>query len=215
MKHYADVDNHYLAKYLDADILDGFTSSCFFYDKMEEFKLTEVLDMEGHIFSFLWEYSDNTLLEKIDQWKRALKRNHIEFPSDVKIRNENYLYSGKKVYLDIIETDFKTADKSFKDFSAFNVAKNLTQFIVDKSMHIDKLNLNFLDADDPLTRFKNCIKLVDSRWLRAIVLNGYHHGGDLIKIFIHKKEERFLPKHDPLEYEIFENIHVANSLSWM
>lgn len=214
MKYYADVNNHYLAKYLDADILDGFTSSWFFYDKTEEFRLAEVLDMEGNVFSFLWEYSDDTLLEKIDQWKRALKRNHIEVSSDVKIRNEDYLSSEKKAYLDLIETDFKTADKAFKDFSAFNVTKNLTQFIVDKSMNVDKLNLNFLDTDDPLTRFKNCIKLADSRWLRAIVLNGYHHRGDLIKVFIHKKEERFLPKEDQLEYEIFENVYVANSLSW-
>ncbi|RXM65549.1 hypothetical protein [Chryseobacterium sp. CH1] len=158
MKYYADVNNEYLAEYLDSEILDHFTSSWFFYDKSEEFRLAEVLDMDGNVLSFLWEYSDGTLLEKIDQWKRALKRNHIEFSSDVKIRHQDYLCSEKKVYLDIVETDFKGADEAFKDFSAFNIARNLTQFIVDENMQIDDLNLNFLDVDDPLIRFTNCIK---------------------------------------------------------
>lgn len=215
MKYYADVNNNYLAKYLDADLLDGFTSSWFFYDKREEFRLAEVLATDAKVFSFLWEYSDNTLLAKIDQWKRALKRNYIEFSSDAKVHYKDYLCPEKKVYLDIVETDFKGADEAFKDFSAFNVAKNLTQFVVDKNRHVDNLNLNFLDADDPLTRFKNCIKLAGSRWLRAVVLNGYHHRGDLIKVFIHKKEDHFLPEENQLEYEVFENVYIANSLSWM
>ncbi|RXM53252.1 hypothetical protein [Chryseobacterium sp. CH25] len=214
MKYYADVNNEYLAEYLDSEILDHFTSSWFFYDKSEEFRLAEVLDMDGNVLSFLWEYSDGTLLEKIDQWKRALKRNHIEFSSDVKIRHQDYLCSEKKVYLDIVETDFKGADEAFKDFSAFNIARNLTQFIVDENMQIDDLNLNFLDVDDPLIRFTNCIKMVDSKWLRAVALNGYHHRGDLIKVFIHKKGDRFLPEGNQLEYEVFENIYVANSLCW-
>lgn len=214
MKYYADVNNEYLAKYFDSEILDHFTSSWFFYDKSEEFRLTEVLDMDGNVLSFLWEYSDGTLLEKIDQWKRALKRNHIEFSSDVKIRHQDYLFSEKKVYLDIVESDFKGADEVFKDFSAFNIARNLTQFIVDENMQIDDLNLSFLDVDDPSIRFTNCIKMADSKWLRAIVLNGYHHRGDLIKVFIHKKEDCFLSEINRLEYDIFENIYVAQSLSW-
>ncbi|SDI30284.1 hypothetical protein [Chryseobacterium jejuense] len=214
MKYYADVNNDYLAKYLDSGILDQFTSSWFFYEKNEEFRLEELLDAEGNVFSFLWEYSDDSLLEKIDQWKRALKRNHIEFSSDVKIRHQDYLFSEKKVYLDIVKTDFKGADEAFNDFSAFNIARNLTQFIVDENMQIDDLNLSFLDVDDPSIRFTNCIKMTDSKWLRAIVLNGYHHRGDLIKVFIHKKDDRFLPEENQLKYEVFENIYVANSLCW-
>lgn len=214
MRYYADVNNGYLAKYLDAEILDGFTSSWFFYDKTEEFKLAEVLDMEGNVFSFLWEYADDTLSEKIDQWKRALKRNNIQLSSGMKIINKDYLASEKKVYVDIVETDFTTADELFKDSSAFNVAKNLTQFIVDKNMHVDDLNLSFLDTDDPLARFENCIKMIQYQWLDAIVLNGYHHRGDLVKVFIHSKEIHFLPEYNTLIKNIFENIYVANSLSW-
>ncbi|WP_336960303.1 hypothetical protein [Chryseobacterium contaminans] len=214
MRYYADVNNDYLAKYLDAEILDGFTSSWFFYDKTEEFKLAEVLDMEGNVFSFLWEYADDTLSEKIDEWKRALKRNNIQLSSGMKIINKDYLASEKKVYVDIVETDFTTADELFKDFSAFNVAKNLTQFIVDKNMHADDLNLSFLDTANSLARFENCIKMIQYQWLDAIVLNGYHHRGDLVKVFIHSKEIHFLPEHNTLIKNISENIYVANSLSW-
>ncbi|OCA71052.1 hypothetical protein BBH99_13945 [Chryseobacterium contaminans] len=214
MRYYADVNNDYLAKYLDAEILDGFTSSWFFYDKTEEFKLAEVLDMEGNVFSFLWEYADDTLSEKIDEWKRALKRNNIQLSFGMKIINKDYLASEKKVYVDIVETDFTTADELFKNFSAFNVAKNLTQFIVDKNMYADDLNLSFLDTADPLARFENCIKMIQYQWLDAIVLNGYHHRGDLVKVFIHSKEIHFLPEHNTLIKNIFENIYVANSLSW-
>lgn len=214
MKYYADVNNNYLAKYLDSEVLKHFTSSWFFYDHAGEFRLAEVLDIDVTVFSFLWEYSDTALVEKIDQWKRALKRNNIEVPSNIKFRYKDYLSPENKVYLDIAETDCKAADKAFKDFSVFNTAKNLTQFIVDKNIHVEDLDLSFLDIDDPLTRLKNCIKMTDSKWLRAVVLNGYHHRGDLIKVLIHKKEECFLPEEHQLEYEVFENIYVANSLCW-
>ncbi|MDN3693665.1 hypothetical protein QWZ06_15880 [Chryseobacterium tructae] len=214
MKYYEDVNHYYLAKYLDSKDLGQFTSSWVFYDRDEEFRLAELLNIDGNVFSFLWEYGDSTLLEKIDQWKRVFRRHTIELPSDMTFRYKDYISSGKKVYLDMIETDYAVADGAFNKYSAFNIARNLTQFIVDETMHIDDLDLHFLDAIDPLIRFKNCVKMIDSKWLRAFVLNGYHHQGDLIKVFIHKKEDHFLPGISRLEHNVFENIYVANSLSW-
>ncbi|MCS4304133.1 hypothetical protein [Chryseobacterium sp. BIGb0232] len=214
MKYYADVNNYYLAKYLNSKDLEQFTSSWFFYDQPEDFRLAELLHIPGNVFSFLWEYEDGTLLEKIDQWKRVFRRHNIEFPSDMKFRYKNYISSGKKVYLDMVETDYAVANGAFNKYSAFNIARNLTQFIVDETMHLDNVDLHFLEADDPLTRFRNCIKMIDFRWLHAIVLNGYHHRGDMIKVFIHKKESHFLPEINRLEHNVFENTYVGKSLSW-
>lgn len=214
MKYYADVNNYYLAKYFDSKDLEQFTSSWFFFDKPEDFILAELLHIPGNVFSFLWEYADGTFLEKIDQWKRVFRRHTIELPSDMKFRYKDYVSSGKKVYLDMVETDYAVADGAFNKYSAFNIARNLTQFIVDETMHINDLDLHFLDASDPLIRFKNCVKMIDSKWLHTVVLNGYHHRGDLIKVFIHKKEDHFLPEISRLEHNVFENIYVANSLGW-
>ncbi|WP_347218287.1 hypothetical protein, partial [Chryseobacterium sp.] len=211
---YADVNNDYLAKYLDAEALEQFTSSWVFYNRDEEFRFAELLNRNGKIFSFLWEYSDNNLLEKIDQWKRAFRRNNIDGLSDMKFRYKDYCYSDKKVYLDIAETDCITADEAFKNYSAFNVARNLTQFIVDENKSVEDLDLHFLDTVDPLTRFEKCIRMIDYEWLSAIILNGYHHRGDFIKVFIHKKKEHILPEQNRLKYDVFENIYVANSLCW-
>lgn len=214
MKYYADVNNYYLAKYFDSKDLEQFTSSWFFYNQPEDFSFTELMHTPGNVFSFLWEYADRTLLEKIDQWKRVFRRHTIELPSDMKFRYKDYVSSGKKVYLDMVETDYAVADEAFNKYSAFNVARNLTQFIVDENKHLDDLDLHFLEAGDPLTRFRNCIKMIDSGWLHAIVLNGYHHRGEVIKVFIHKKEDHFLPEKNRLEHNIFENIYVGQSLSW-
>ncbi|MBV8327801.1 hypothetical protein [Chryseobacterium sp.] len=214
MKYYADVNNYYLSEYLDCIDLDHITSSWFFYDKSEEFRLAELLDVRGNVFSFLWEYSDATLLEKMDKWKRAFKRNNIRIPVDTEYRSEDCLSLDNRVYLDIIETNFDVADEIFKNFSAFNIGRNLTQFIVDESIHLTDLDLHFFEADSPLIRFKNCIKMINLKWLNAIVLNGYHHRGDVIKLFIHKKGDHFLPEKVRLEYDIFENTYVVKSFNW-
>ena len=214
MKYYADVNNYYLAKYLNSKDLEQFTSSWFFFDQPEEFSLAELLHTPGNVFSFLWEYADSTFMDKIDQWKRVFRRHHIKLPSDMKFRYKDYVSSDKKVYLDMVETDYAVADGAFNKYSAFNIARNLTQFVVDETMHLDDLDLHFLEVGDSLTRFRNCFKMIDSRWLHAIVLNGYHHKGDRIKVFIHKKEDHFLPEINRLEYNIFENTYVGQSLSW-
>ncbi len=214
MKYYADVNNFYLAKYLDSKALEQFTSSWFFCDQPKDFRLAELLPVPGNVFSFLWEYADSTFLERVDQWKRALRRNNIEFPSDVNVRGKDYFTSTRKVYMDMAETDYEAADGAFGQYSAFNISRNLTQFIVDENKRLDDLDLHFLEAGDPLTRFRDCIKMIDSPWLYAIVLNGYHHRGDLIKVFIHKKKDCFLPEINRLEHNVFENTYVAQSLSW-
>lgn len=214
MKYYADVNNYYLAKYLDSKDLGQFTSSWVFYDRDEEFRLAELLNIHGNVFSFLWEYGNKTLLEKIDQWKRAFRRHSIELPFDITFRYKDYISSGRKVYLDMIESDYAVADRAFNTYSAFNIARNLTQFIVDETMHIDDLDLHFLDADSTSVRLKKGIEMVGLEGINAIILNGYHHRGDLIKVFIHKKGDLFLPEKKCLEQNIFENIYVANSLGW-
>lgn len=117
------------------------------------------------------------------------------------------------MYLDVVESDINSTEKRFKNFAAFNNAKHLAQIIVDHTVIFDDLDLTFLE-DEKEDKFKKYLSLLDSEFIHAIVLNGYHHAGELIKIFVHKKNNIILKNADSIPWNLFENTYVEKSFNW-
>lgn len=214
MKSYIDINNFYLGKYLRQEYLDKYASTWFFFDKEDILESKNIFDSHKKAYSFLWEYSSNNYPVKIDEWKRAFKRNNIQIPSDINLYTRDYLFSERKIYLDIIETDLILSHKLFESFNAHNYGKHLAQLIVKENVSFSALNFNFLDKLDPVDRFIEFIKILDVEDVYSIVLNGYHHRGELIKIIIHRKSNDIVNQSDILLLDIFENTYVSKAFNW-
>ncbi|WBX99536.1 hypothetical protein [Chryseobacterium gambrini] len=214
MRFFIDEKNYFLSKILDESILFNYTTSWIFYDRNEDLHIDDYFEKDNKMYSFLWAYSEDHILSKIDEWKRAFRRNEIEIPKGMKQYQKDYhLNSERKVYLDVVESDINSAEKMFKSFAAFNNAKHLTQIIVDHTVIFDDLDLTFLE-DEKDDKFKKYLNLLDSEFSHAIVLNGYHHAGELIKIFVHKKKNIILKNADSIPWNLFENTYVERSFKW-
>lgn len=214
MRSFIDEKNYFLSKILDESILFNYTTSWIFYDRNEDLHIDDYFEKDKKIYSFLWAYSEDNILSKIDEWKRAFRRDEIEFPKGMKqYQKDYYLNSGRKVYLDVVESDINSTEKRFKNFAAFNNAKHLAQIIVDHTVIFDDLDLTFLE-DEKEDKFKKYLSLLGSEFIHAIVLNGYHHAGELIKIFVHKKNNIILKNADSILWNIFENSYVERNFSW-
>lgn len=214
MRFFIDEKNFFLSKILDESILFNYTSFWIFYDRNEDVHIDNYFEKDKKIYSFLWAYSEDHILSKIDEWKRAFRRYEIEIPQGIKqYQKDYYLNSGRKVYLDVVESDINSTEKRFKNFAAFNNAKHLAQIIVDHTVIFDDLDLTFLE-DEKEDKFKKYLSLLDSEFIHAIVLNGYHHAGELIKIFVHKKNNIILKNADSIPWNLFENTYVEKSFNW-
>lgn len=214
MRSFIDEKNYFLSKILDESILFNYTTSWIFYDRNEDLHIDDYFEKYKKIYSFLWAYSEDNILSKIDEWKRAFRRDEIEIPKGMKqYQKDYYLKSGRKVYLDVVESDINSTEKRFKNFAAFNNAKHLAQIIVDHTVIFDDLDLTFLE-DEKEDKFKKYLSLLDSEFIHAIVLNGYHHAGELIKIFVHKKNNIILKNAGSIPWNIFENTYVERNFSW-
>lgn len=214
MKFYKDTNDYYLRKILDDIELSKFTTSWVFYELENGINVGDFFENKK-VYSFLWEYSNDIFLKKIDEWKRAFRRNKIEISQDMKSYQKDYCLSPeRKMYLDILEADFITTEKIFRHFTAYNHAKHLAQIVVKNNVLFSDLNLNFLDSINPDIRFEEYLKILNSDLIHAIILNGFHHGGELIKIFVHKKEVKIIPDENVLPWNIFENTFVSTSFNW-
>ena len=214
MRSSIDEKNYFLSKILDESILFNYTTSWIFYDRNEDLHIDDYFEKDKKIYSFLWAYSEDNILSKIDEWKRAFRRDEIEIPKGMKqYQKDYYLNSGRKVYLDVVESDINSTEKRFKNFAAFNNAKHLAQIIVDHTVIFDDLDLTFLE-DEKDDKFKKYLSLLDSEFIHVIVLNGHHHAGELIKIFVHKNNNIILKNADSIPWNLFENTYVERSFNW-
>ncbi|SHK43652.1 hypothetical protein [Chryseobacterium polytrichastri] len=214
MKSYIDINNFHLGKYVSQEYLDKYSSTWFFFDKEDILESKNIFDSHKKVYSFLWEYSDDNYSIKIDEWKRAFKRNNIQIPSDINLYTRDCLFPRRKIYLDIIETDLTLSDELFKNVNIHNCGKHLAQLIVKENVNFSDLNFNFLDRIDSKDRFIEFIKILDLEDVCSIVLNGYHHRGELIKIIIHRKSNDIVNQSDMLLLDIFENTYVSKAFSW-
>ncbi len=162
-----------------------------FYDPEEGIQINSFFPGQK-VYSFLWEYADADILLKIDEWKRAFRRNNIEILPEAKLHHQNYSSAEKKVYLDCLETDFVTADKKFNDLTAYAAGQRFTQILTDENISFTDMDLGFLELTDSVDKFRAFLNILDKDGIRALILNGYHHRGELLKVCITKNDERIL-----------------------
>lgn len=210
MRFFIDEENFFLSKVLDNNALSKYTTSWAFYNRNEELNIGDFFDTDKKIFSFLWEYSDDTCLQKVDKWKRAFRRNKVEIPLDIKQYQKDFFLSERKIYLDFIAADFSTTNQLFGNMSK----GKFTQIIVGKEVGISDFNLKFLDEKNTLNRFRKYIDILEHEGIYAIVINGYHHAGENIKVFVHKREIDIMQNGTVLPWNIFENTYVKRSFNW-
>lgn len=207
MKLYKDIDNLFLTKIFDDDSLLKYTSTWCFYNNRETIELERIFNCDSKIYSFIWAYSEEDILEKIDEWKRALKRNSILVPPKSIIHEIDIIFGKRKIYLDIMESEITNNTIILRN-------ENLTQLIIDKELPLSSLKLNFVDVKKYELRLAEYIKLLDIKSIEVMVLNGYHHNGDLIKIFLHLKTKEVFHHYENLSLKIFENTFIHLPFKW-
>ncbi|MGR3854327.1 hypothetical protein [Chryseobacterium indologenes] len=166
------------------------------------------------IYSFLWEYADVGILLRIDEWKRAFRRSNIDVLPDAKLHTRNYLSGGRKVYLDCLETSPVIAHKKFKNLTAYDIGQRFVQIVADENISFTDIDLSFLEVTDTADKFRALIRILDTDGIKALILNGYHHQGELLKVCIVKKGETCLKTKEVLSLPIFENTYVAMPFDW-
>ena len=126
---------------------------------------------------------DTDILIKIDEWKRAFRRNAIEIVQEAKLHIRNYLSQERKVYLDCPETSLVTADGKFKDLTAYDIGQRFVQIVADENISFTDIDLSFLEVTDTADKFRALIRILDTDGIQALILNGYHHRGELLLKF--------------------------------
>ncbi|GAA4160703.1 hypothetical protein GCM10022217_25150 [Chryseobacterium ginsenosidimutans] len=207
MRIYKDIDNMFLAKIFEDDLLLKYTSTWCFYNKREMIDLEKKFNEDNKIYSFLWAYSDEGILKKIDEWKRALKRNSILVPSKSVVHEIDVILENRKIYLDIMESEITDNTMILRN-------ENLTQLIVNNELSLSSIELNFIDIQKYELRLTEYIKLLDIENVETIILNGYHHNGDLIKIFLHLNTKEIFPNYENLRLKVFENTFIYLPFKW-
>ncbi|MEJ5051815.1 hypothetical protein WH221_18445 [Chryseobacterium culicis] len=213
MKKYTDTNTYYLSNFLSSDEMH-YENLWLFYNRGDRFQLGDFFHDQKKVYSFLWEYGDTDILMKIDEWKRAFRRNNIEILQESKFHSRNYLSSGQKVYLDCLETDFITADEKFNDITAYDIGQRFVQIVTDEHISFEDFDLSFLEWSDKVDKFKALIRILDINGICALILNGYHHRGELLKVCIVKNDEVSLETAEILPLPIFENTYVAMPFNW-
>jgi hypothetical protein len=165
------------------------------------------------VYSFLWEYADEDILVKIDEWKRAFRRNDIEILQEAKLHTRNYLSGEQKVYLDCLETNLITVDKKFKDLTAYDTGQRFVQIVTNKNISFADIDLGFLELTDTVDKFRAVVRILDTDGIQALILNGYHHRGELLKVCIVKSDKACSTIAETLPLNIFENSYVAMPFS--
>ncbi|MCD9617792.1 hypothetical protein [Chryseobacterium gleum] len=212
MKKYIDANAYYLSTFFKHNKLN-YKSLWLFYNHGDGIQMDDFFP-DRKVYSFLWEYASTDILIKIDEWKRAFRRNNIEILENDKLHTRNYLSGERKVYLDCLETDLIIADKKFKGLTAYDTGKRLVQIVTDESISFTDINLSFLELTDNIDKFKAFIRILDTIGIRALILNGYYHRGELLKVCITKNDERILKTEEILPLNIIENTYVPMPFNW-
>lgn len=212
MKKYKDIHHHYLSNFFKHSELH-YDSLWLFYNYEDGIQM-ETFSPDQKVYSFLWEYSNQDILIKIDEWKRAFRRNNIEIVQEDKLHTQNYLSGERKVYLDCLETSLVTADGKFKDLTAYDIGQRFVQIVADENISFTDIDLSFLEVTDTADKFRALIRILDTDGIKALILNGYHHQGELLKVCIVKKGETCLKTKEVLSLPIFENTYVAMPFNW-
>lgn len=112
MTSYIDSNSYYLSRFFNCKELK-YNNLWLFYNQGDGIQMSDFFP-DRKVYSFLWEYASIDILIKIDEWKRAFRRNNIEILENDKLHTRNYLSGERKVYLDCLETDLVIADKNLK-----------------------------------------------------------------------------------------------------
>ncbi|PWN57962.1 hypothetical protein C1634_025265 [Chryseobacterium viscerum] len=184
-----------------------------FYNQKDGVQIADLFP-DQKVYSFLWEYADTDILIKIDEWKRAFRRNNIEITKESKLHTQNYLSADRKVYLDCLETDLTVADKKFKDLTAYDIGQRFVQIVTDQNISFTDIDLDFLELTDRVDKFKAFIRILDKEGIQSLILNGYRHRGELLKVCIVKTDKTDLKTVEALPLNIFENTYVAMPFNW-
>ncbi len=212
MKKYRDIHHYYLSDFFKHSEL-SYDSFWLFYNHEDRIQM-EIFFPDQKVYSFLWEYADTDILIKIDEWKRAFKRNNIEIVQEAKLHTRNYLSRERKVYLDCLETSLITADEKFKDLTAYNTGQRFVQIVADENISFTDIDLSFLKLTDRADKFPALIRILDTDGIQALILNGYHHRGEFLKVCIMKSGKTCLKTTETLPLPIFENTYVAMPFNW-
>lgn len=212
MTSYIDSNSYYLSRFFNCQDLK-YTSFWVFSDLKEALQINSFFPGQK-VYSFLWEYADADILLRIDECKRAFRRNNIEILEDAKLYTRNYLSGERKVYLDCLETNLIIADKKFKDMTAYDIGQHFVQIVTDENISFTDINLSFLELKDNIDKFKVFIRILDTNGIHALILNGYHHRGELLKVCIVKNSETHVKTEETLPLNIFENTYVAMPFNW-
>ncbi|WP_114821383.1 hypothetical protein [Chryseobacterium sp. KLBC 52] len=212
MKKYRNIHHHYLSNFFKQSELN-YDSFWLFYNHEDGIQM-EPFFPDQKVYSFLWEYSNPDIIIKIDEWKRAFRRNNIEIVQEDKLHIRNYLSGERKVYLDCLETSFVTADEKFKDLTAYDAGQRFVQIVTDESISFTDIDLSFLEVTDTADKFRALIRILDTDGIQALILNGYHHRRELLKVCIVKKGEACIQPMEFLSLLIFENTYVAMPFNW-
>ncbi len=212
MKQYRDTHTYYFSDFFRHRALN-YCSFWLFYNRDDGIRMEDFFP-DQKVYSFLWEYADTNILIKIDEWKRAFRRNNIEILQDAKLHARNYVSDERKVYLDCLGTDIRAADQRYKDLTAYNIGQRFVQIVTDENISFSDIDLSFLDLTDTTDKLIAFIRILDIGGIQALILNGYHHRGELIKICIVKSGEACLKTREALPLDIFENTYVAMPFNW-
>lgn len=207
MKKYRDTNAYYLSNFFEHNELK-YESFWLFYNREDEIQMGNFFP-DQKVYSFLWEYADEDILVKIDEWKRAFRRNDIEILQEAKLHTRNYLSGERKVYLDCLETNLITADKKFKDLTAYDTGQRFVQIVTDENISFVDIDLGFLELTDTVDKFRAVVRILDTDGIQALILNGYHHRGELLKICIVESDKACSTITETLPLNIFENTYVA------
>lgn len=207
MKKYRDTNAYYLSGFFEYSELK-YESFWLFYNREDEIQMGDFFP-DQKVYSFLWEYANTDILIKIDEWKRAFRRNDIEILQEAKLHTRNYLSGEQKVYLDCLETNLITADKKFKELTAYDTGQRFVQIVANENISFADIDLSFLELTDTEDKFRAVVRILDTDGIQALILNGYHHREELLKVCIVKSDEACSKITKTLPLNIFENTYVA------
>jgi len=104
MKKYRDIHHYYLSNFFKHSELN-YDSLWLFYHHEDGIQWDNFF-LDYKVYSFLWEYADADILIKIDEWKRAFRRNNIEtlkmlnyIPEITYLESEKYIWIAWKPIL--------------------------------------------------------------------------------------------------------------------
>lgn len=191
---------------------DTFESTWLFYSSVEE--LDEIKINISNFYIGLWEYSNEIMSKKVDEWNRAFRRNNLKEFSNKIINKIDFYFSDKKVYFDLARMgDFYFPDIIKMQDVFLKSNSRICFFSAINSKTTEWLDDEFIGNNDVYEKQKEYINKLDEK-LNLIILNGYHHGGEKVLLFINKKGESFFEGKDVIERDGFEKIYQNIWLSY-